>query len=625
MLVNILYLTKMRFYSLSGIENYFILKWEHLKMKKSGNFKDYFNFIHMKKVLLLLAALIPLVLSSQETGKRAFLNDDGTLSVEDILLPEGIAQSGKEQNFDVLWQSGFPANPTFKNTRGVTLADLDNDGIEEILYGINNTLYAFKGNGDILWQKQVSGTIILPPTAVDLDGDGSIEIVLNTGGVPAAGRVYLLDNEGNDLPGWPLNFNNSWMINAPTVADLDGDGIMEIISGQRVSSTVGLVHALKMDGSPINENWPVEINATPAFTPSVADMNGDGEMNIVIAASQGTMYVFDVNGDILPGFPSTNPNISYSYQSPILADLNGDGNLSIIGSNHGDQPGFYVMENDGSYREGWPVLLDGWTYSPATVLNENDDFQIFMSDRIISINQEPLPTIYGFNPDGTNLPNYPIDVYGGTEGVLTIADINDDGILDIIFPSTITDNDGYGYIHAFSIDGSGELEGFPLRPYGFSYMNGAVLGDVDGDGLLDLTANTYTLFHSSGIDSTFVNVYNLNVPYNPESIKRNGYKGDNTRRGFVGREGTVGIDHYGKTEFFIYPNPSDGRLEVQLPVNSSSLEVKVFDLQGKILYSEVKTQLTPTLSLDLHHLNSGVYIIRITDGNKSFTGKWLKK
>ncbi len=584
----------------------------------------------MKKTITLLSVLFLGIISTataQQQGKKATLNEDGTISVEKVTLPENYYGPQQTQVFDMLWRFGEPTNPTFKNTRGVTLADLDNDGVDEILYGVWTKLYALKGDGSVLWSKPVSGTILLPPTVADLDGDGTLEIIVNTGGIPNAGRVYLMDTNGNDLPGWPLNFSDHWMINAPAAADVDGDGVLDIVTGERVSGAQGFVHAIKMDGTPINANWPVEVAATPAFTPSIADMDNDGSNDVVIAASSAGMYIFNSQGQVFPNFPVFDPNVSYSYQSPILADLDGDNSLEIIGSNHGDSPGFYVMENDGTYRAGWPIALGGWTYSPATVLDYDGDgvFDIFMSDRNTSGTPgDELPVIYGLDPDGNNLPNFPIEKYGGTEGVLSIADVNNDGVLDIVFPSVLTDAAGEGYIHAYSLDGTGEIAGFPLRPHGFTFLNGAVLGDVDDDGMLDLTANSSTQTFGAGIDSTFVSVYNLNVPYIPENIKRNGYKGDNTRAGYVKLDVTTGVtDFNAAPNISIFPNPSEGILTFKIPSAIQNAKVKIYSVEGKLVFSEERN-LDTTSTFNMKHLNSGLYFVTITDGKHTATAKWVK-
>ncbi|MBK5213875.1 MAG: T9SS type A sorting domain-containing protein [Flavobacteriaceae bacterium] len=584
----------------------------------------------MKKTITLLSVLflgIASIATAQQQGKKATLNEDGNISVETVTLPENYYNPEQTQVFDLLWRFGEPAHPNIKNSRGTTLADLDNDGVDEILYGIWNTLYALKGDGSVLWEKPVSGTILLPPTVADLDNDGTLEIILNTGGVPNAGRVYLLDPVGNDLPGWPLNFDDHWMINAPAAADVDGDGVLDIVTGERVTGNQGFVHVIKMDGTPINANWPVEVAATPAFTPSIADVDNDGNADVVIAASSAGMYIFDNQGQVFPGFPVFDPNVNYSYQSPMLADLDNDGDLEIIGSNHGNAPGFYVMEHDGNYRPGWPIATSEWTYSPATVwdLDYDGTFEIFMSDRNTSGTPGvELPVVYGLNQDGGNLPNFPIEKYGGTEGVISIADVNNDGAFDIIFPSVITDAAGDGFIHAYNLDGSGEIAGFPLRPHGFTFMNGAVLGDVDNDGMLDLTANSYTLTFGTGVDSTFVNVYNLNVSYNPDTIKRNGYKGDNTRDGFVEIETIIGVNHFNAGSVInIFPNPSEGILTFKIPEAMQNAKVNIYSIDGKLAFYEERN-LEPTSTFNLKHLNNGLYFVTISDGKHTSTAKWLK-
>jgi hypothetical protein len=583
----------------------------------------------MKTTLLSgLFLLFCLSLTAQKNlGKKATLQEDGTIKIEEVTLPEKFASINRN-NGNQLFRFGRPTNPIIKNSRGVTLADVDNDGIDEILYGIDTELYALNGNGLIVWQKTVDGPILLPPTALDIDGDNDIEIAVNTGYPTTVGRIYLMDHTGVDLAGWPLNFNDDWMINAPVFADVDGNETIDIITCQRESSTVGYVHAINQDGTPINANWPVQFDATPAFTPSVGDINNDGVNDVVIATSSTGLYVYGADGNLLPGFPFFSPDIRYSYQSPILVDLNNDENLEIVGSNHGDSPGFYVLNNDATYYPGWPIATAGWTYSTPTVVDveDNGTYEIFMADRNTSNDGTPLPTIYGLTPDGNNLNNFPIEKYGGNEGVLTIADINNDDVYEVIFSSTLTDMDGFGYIHAYSLDGSGEVSGFPLRPRGFTFLNGAVIGDIDNDGMMDLTANSYTQTFGTGVDSTFVTSYNLNVPFNPEKILSNGYKGDNSRKGLVGEEKVLNV---GETNFqnniSISPNPSSGQLRIQSNMELNNAKISVVGLDGKLVFSENTSIFSSEEKIyDFSKIASGIYFVSITNGKNKKILKWVK-
>ncbi len=586
----------------------------------------------MKKHVLLSCLAIFLgincLTAQTEIGKKAKLSENGTIEVENVQLPINESATKNKQQADVLFKFGRPTNPQVKNSRGVTLADVDNDGVDEILYGIDTTLYALEGDGTVLWEKTVLGPILLPPTAVDIDQDGDIEIIINTGYPTTVGRIYLKDNNGEDLPGWPLNFDDHWMINAPAIADVDNNGTYDIVTCERAGSSEGYVHAINIDGTPINSNWPVQVDATPAFTPSIGDVDNDGNNDVVIATSSSGMRIYDNQGQIFPNFPLADPDVSYSYQSPILADLDGDDDLEIIGSNHGNAPGFYVLNHDATYYPGWPIALGGWTYSPATVLDVDEDetFEIFMSDRNTSGDGTPLDVVYGLTPDGENLDNFPISKYGGTEGVLSIADINDDGVLEVIFPSTLTDAEGDGYIHAYSIDGSGEIDGFPLRPRGFTFLNGAVIGDVDDDGMMDLTANTYTQTFGQGIDSSYVTTYNLNVPYDESKIKRNGYKGNNSRNGLIGGDIIAGVDEFSNASINLNPNPSNGALNLSVPVSLENASITLYTIDGKQVFSEERSifQNEP-IKYNFKDLSSGLYLVNISSGNKTFTAKWVKK
>lgn len=521
---------------------------------------------------------------------------------------------------------GAPANPSFKNFRGAAIADIDEDGADEIIFGANSTLFAIKGNGEILWSRVLSGTIIYPPSVADMNDDGSLEIVVNTGGSPNAGRVYLLDHNGSDLSGWPQNFDQHWMFNAPAIADLNGDHIYEVITCERGNSTSGFLHVIKFDGTPYNFNWPKELPGNLAFTPSIGDIDNNGVQDIVISISSGSLYALNPNGEILSGFPVTDANKGYSYQSPMLYDFDGDGTLEIVGARHGNQPDYYVIHSDGTYAAGWPVTNPtDWRYSPATIVenvNGSNETGIFFGHPNTN-GSTPMNVIYGFHFDGTALDGFPISKIGGCESVISVADINADGMQDLVFTDNMTDAFGKGYIHAYSVDGSGELPGFPLRPKGFTFMNSAVLGDIDGDNILDLACISYTQF--TGNDSVFLTAYDLGVTINQDDIVFNGYKANTWRDGMLHPETGVGMQTIAMENLFleVNPNQSSNLLKINIPQLDASAQIQIINYLGQTVRT-LKTDNTGETIVNIDDLNSGYYLIKLEYENQIIAKKWLK-
>lgn len=486
----------------------------------------------MKK-LYFLSIILALGIScyGQTPAKQAYLGEDGQSMIREIMIDEHLTQKSPGKDYSQVqgWPKKFANNPTFKSMRGICIADIDLDGIDDIVFGIHNRLYAYKGDGTLIWQKTLTGSAIYPPSIADVTGNGIPEIVQVTGGLPNNGRVYVVNNQGEDLAGWPVNFNNNWILCAPALADLNNDNKLEIIVNIR---TLNQIHVLKYDGSSFGPNWPVSLGGIPAVTPSVGDINKDGSPEIIVAISAGTIFALKPDGSNLEGFPIVLTDKSFSYQSPLLADLDGDGFLSIIGATHGNAPEFFVRNHTGSYRTGWPFAIpdNNWTYFPPTVvkLPSEESHRIFMAR---PVSEDPLPMLWSFSPEASILDDYPITKAGGLEGFLSVADIDADGAHDIIFGSNLM-VEGQGFIHAYKMDGSGQLPGFPLRPTGFTFMNGPNLGDVTGDGMLNLIALSYEQSFQT-TDSTFINVYNLNIPVEQANVLFGTYKGSNTRNGLM--------------------------------------------------------------------------------------------
>ena len=88
------------------------------------------------------------------------------------------------------------------------------------------------------WLYVIAAPALSSPCLADLDGDGVQDIILATYDPvnPYAGaRVYAIDMNGNDLPGWPVIVTNGPIPGSPVVADIDNNGDREVIvgSGQR--------------------------------------------------------------------------------------------------------------------------------------------------------------------------------------------------------------------------------------------------------------------------------------------------------------------------------------------------------------------------------------------------------
>jgi hypothetical protein len=554
----------------------------------------------MKFCLILFFSLGLTLLNGQY--QKASLNEESIIQIEtlNVDVPKKIEQRSITPSQMQGFPKALPANTTFKNFRNVTLADLNGNGKNEIIVGVNNKLYIFDQE-QLIWEKDLIGVAIYPPSVADLNKDGIPEIVLATGGTQA-GRLYVVDRKGIDLPNFPKNFNNNWILSAPTLSDLDDDGILEIVVCERVSPA-GRLQVLRLDGTSF-PNFPITLDRTPAVTPSVADIDADGKKDIVVA-STGSLYAFELNGSLKSGFPITNPDLRYSYQSPILVDLDEDGQKEIIGAGHGNRPEFYVRKATGDYLANWSksVPNNNWTYTTPTVITWNGK-KITLMSRPIGVDEDEM--LYAWDASGELLPNFPIVKSGGLEGLITVADVNDDGKPDLIFGSNLHDaSSGKGFIHAYSLETATEIEGFPIRPQGWTYMNGATIGDVNGDGLMDLVALSYTQRFGTAPDTAFLNVYELNVPISSERVWWSTYKGSNTRTGAIEEEAISDVQHQvsENATIWIFPNPVKDILQIQ-HTDSQLFDVAIFNLLGQTMLWAKQTNM-----LEIQHLPNGIYFL----------------
>jgi hypothetical protein len=413
----------------------------------------------------------------------------------------------------------------FKPQRGVLFADLDGDRkLEVISASTDSKVYAWDYLGQPVpgFPVTVNSWVQNAPSVADLDGDGDLEIVLFTRGMTNGGRIYVIDHLGQVVPPFPISVNNNNFGGSPTLYDLDGDGRKEIIAGER-AYPIGYLHIFRIDGTEWGGGWPAPLDHVPTGTAAVGDVNHDGTPEIFYL-SYNSMYLFGLDGQPLPGWPRQIPNANFSYQSAALADLDLDHDLEIVVGAHKNAAGCYVFHHDGSGFPGWPQLLGTWSYCPPTVADlENDGFPEIIDGR--AGGGAPSACFWVWSANGVLRPGFPYvsPIGGGSEGPLTVADINGDNRKEIFADSNLKDASG-GFL--YGVDAAGNnLPGFPLRPAGFTHMNGATIGDVDGDGDYELGVL------SSEDYVVWVNLYDLPDRYKPTGGEWKVYHARNRRGG----------------------------------------------------------------------------------------------
>lgn len=176
-------------------------------------------------------------------------------------------------------------------------------------------------------------------------------------GLPDRGVVHAWRTDGTPLPGFPVRLTAD-SDSSPTLADLDGDGVSDIIVGD----DAGLVHALDQRGRPL-PGWPQRTGSLVEASPAIGDLDGDGRLDVVIGSWDGKMYAWDGQGNALPGWPQTAGDQFIS--STALVDLSGDGLPDVIAGSKDHL--LYGWDGRGAALPGFPVDLGAFIFSSPWV------------------------------------------------------------------------------------------------------------------------------------------------------------------------------------------------------------------------------------------------------------------
>ena len=118
---------------------------------------------------------------------------------------------------------------------------------------------------------------------------------------------------------------------------------------------------------PQMRGFPITIGVNSYFAPQrgivLEDITGDGNLEIIASSTDNKLYVWDYSGAALPGFPVTFENLA--QYPPSVADIDGDGDMEFVQltrvySNGGR---LYVVDHQGNILPNFPISIDTVSYT----------------------------------------------------------------------------------------------------------------------------------------------------------------------------------------------------------------------------------------------------------------------
>jgi hypothetical protein len=225
----------------------------------------------------------------------------------------------------------FVTAPAFSHYMSPALCDIDGDGKDEIIQGTRGGLvHALNEDGTEVpgWPFTLLGEAVGAAVIGDIDNDGLQEIVVRA----KTTDFYVLNHDGTVVPGWPrfIAINDVFFAYSTlALADVDNDNTLEIAATYHSVSTTRLY--LLEDNGTDYAGWPLTVSTDDIYTesqPVIADLDGDGMLDIMIGDESKLIYAYDLAGNLIAGFPIATKDAIRA--TPHLADADLDGDIDMV-------------------------------------------------------------------------------------------------------------------------------------------------------------------------------------------------------------------------------------------------------------------------------------------------------
>lgn len=264
----------------------------------------------------------------------------------------------------------FPAE--ILDVRALVAADFDGDGDLDLFVGVgeNGPGAVYQNDGKGTFSSAGSGAV--PPdgdavTAVavgDLDGDGRPDLVV-ANSTPDSVPLRIYFNAGTpthiQLTSAPEGTvpERDWIVAAIALADLDGDGSLDLLLATP-GATDGVELRLLLNHGTAFEVAKGRLPSDPpgAITAlATGDVDGDGAMDIVVVgAGQDRLLLNDGAGHFFDATAGAMPLDASKGTSVALVDLDRDRDLDLVIGNAGAETRLYLHDGMGRFLDHTPLL-----------------------------------------------------------------------------------------------------------------------------------------------------------------------------------------------------------------------------------------------------------------------------
>jgi hypothetical protein len=399
------------------------------------------------------------------------------------------------------WNVNFVDPPSVSSyIVSVVCGDLNHDGYVDIVCGVyvssarNIIIMSYNGTS---WNEKLGNLPYFGEyvdfSINDLNLDGHQDIVASGGG---GADVFL----GNSDYNWTLlNQGLSSLSDANFVADIDNNGILDIVDTDGIYETKGLENLFVKGFETIPSNLP----QGEKFALDYGDLNNDGLLDLLAIRESGvvsnSMVVYYNNGDGTWNFYGISQVSIGDMKDGEVGDMDNDGDLDIVFCSQRWNQNIYLLRNagDGTFPNPPENLYSLPNPDPTPPFNAGRTFSVNLGDYdldgdldILAAAQNDTETpppdpyeIWLIRNDGGSWTNETL--YHSTDNIYDaeFVHINNDAYLDIVSVGY----SGYG-IHALLYDNSTNTWIETANLSTTATARGADFGDINNDGVIEIMA-----------------------------------------------------------------------------------------------------------------------------------------